>query len=36
MSTRSRPIPLEYTPDGIIDRRCTYDEYMHIAGQEAE
>ena len=27
---------IEITPDGIIDRRCTYDEYMHIAGQEAE
>ena len=27
---------IESTPDGIIDRRCTYDEYMHSAGQEAE
>ena len=27
---------IEITPDGIIDRRCTYDEYMHIAGQETE
>ena len=27
---------IEISPDGIIDRRCTYDEYMHIAGQEAE
>ena len=22
---------IEITPDGIIDRLCTYDEYMHIA-----
>ena len=22
---------IEITPDGIIDRMCTYDEYMHIA-----
>ena len=27
---------IEITPDGIIDRRCTYDEYMHISGQETE
>ena len=27
---------IEITPDGIIDRRCTYDEYMHITGQETE
>ena len=27
---------IEITPDGIIDRRCTYDEYMHISGQEME
>ena len=27
---------IEITPDGIIDRLCTYDEYMHIAeAQEA-
>ena len=27
---------IEITDDGIIDRRCTYDEYMHIAEERAE
>ena len=27
---------IEITDDGIIDRRCTYDEYMHIAEDRAE
>ena len=26
---------IEITEDGIIDRLCTYDEYMHIADLEA-
>ena len=27
---------IEITPDGIIDRMCTYDEYMHIAEGQNE
>ena len=25
---------IEITDDGIIDRSCTYDEYMHISDLE--
>lgn len=27
---------IEITDDGIIDRLCTYDEYVNIAGMQAE
>jgi hypothetical protein len=25
---------IEITEDGIIDRRCTYDEYVHLSDLE--
>ncbi|MGI6014154.1 MAG: ABC-F family ATP-binding cassette domain-containing protein [Oscillospiraceae bacterium] len=25
---------IEITPDGIIDKKCSYDEYMHLTGKE--
>jgi hypothetical protein len=25
---------IELTPDGCIDRMCTYDEYMHMMGRD--